>query len=62
MKATKAELRREIQQLRHVGQQLSNVAFNLSQTPDQPRELTVENKKMLKELYKEYDAIKRAER
>jgi hypothetical protein len=54
-KATKAELRQEIRELRFVGLRMSNVCFNLGQhqrTNDQ---------KIMYELSRNWDKIKRAE-
>lgn len=49
----KQELRQEICELRHVGQQMSNVCFNLAQgTKDINREL-------MDQLRKQWDAIQR---
>lgn len=57
-KATKAELRAEIAKLRSVGGRLSNVAFNLSQR----RDGVGDYEDLLHRLYKEWDAIERAEK
>lgn len=59
MKASKKELRREIAELRSVGHQLSNMAFNLSQ---ESVPLDERGRRGFKELYKQWDGIKRAER
>lgn len=61
MKATKKELRQEIQRLRHVGQQFSNMAFNWSQGST-PTQIDMRGKDKLRSLYKEWDSIGRAER
>jgi hypothetical protein len=58
-KATKQELRQEISMLRHIGQQFSNVAFNLSQPSCS---LDGYFRIALSKLYKEWDSIQRAER
>jgi hypothetical protein len=56
MKATKDELRKEITELRHVGKQMANLCFNLCQDENQKR-----GAQDMKSLYRQWDAIKRAE-
>ena len=57
MKATKDQLRKEIESLRHVGQQLSNIAYNLSS-----RNVIDEcAKDSMRRTYREWDAIPRSE-
>jgi hypothetical protein len=57
-KATKSQLRGELCQVRFVGQQMSNLCFNLSQNK------TIEKsvRESMKDLYQKWDAIKRAEK
>ena len=58
MTATKADLRREIKELRNVGQQMSNICFNLAQNKEQP----IRYRDSMDSVRKEWDAIKRAEK
>jgi hypothetical protein len=60
-RATKAQLRNEIERLRHVGQQFSNMAYNLSQG-SQVKAIDQDVKGKFKELYKEWDNIARSEK
>lgn len=57
MKATKAELRQEIEALRRTGLRLANCAYNLSKDDA----LDVRTRGLLDELRCEWDAIARAE-
>lgn len=56
-RATKTALRQEIDELRHVGAQFANIAFNLCQTQDPMRVPW----STMDELRREWDAIKRRE-
>lgn len=56
-KATKQELRQEIDQLRIVGAQMSNLCYNLHQSSAIDTRL----RENMKELYVKWDAIKRSE-
>jgi len=55
MKATKAELATEVTELRRVGAQMANVCFNLSQSPH----MHVDDKKIMAQLVRDWDAVKR---
>lgn len=62
--ATKADLRREIQELREIGGQMSNICFNLGQNAvyeDLGKMVTGRDLVSLRELQQQWDAIKRAE-
>src|SRR6185312_12478083 len=52
-------LREEIRQLRWIGRQMSNLCFNLSQRPGEP--LSQRNAEVMRELYRQWDAIRRTE-
>lgn len=60
-----SELKKEVEQLRHVGHQMANLCYNLSQVSDYPGTgdhcfLVLErNAKTMRELYKAWDAIPR---
>lgn len=54
-RTTKQQLRQEISQLRFIGQQMSNVCFNLAQGA------TDINRELMDQLRREWDAIARAE-
>lgn len=56
--ATKAQLREEISKLRNVGQQMSNLCFNLSQSSDQ----TPDNRSSMDQCRRAWDAIPRSEK
>lgn len=58
-RTTKQQLRQEISQLRFIGQQMSNVCFNLAQDIS-PGRVTV-NRELMDQLRREWDAIARAE-
>lgn len=58
MSATKAELRREIAELRRVGEQLANVAYNYGRSP---LELDEHGRARLRQLQEQWDGIKPAE-
>jgi hypothetical protein len=63
-RATKAQLREEIAELRHVGAQMANVCFNLGQANATIRKLGPECQRAadaMWELRREWDAIKRRE-
>ncbi len=60
-RATKAQLRKEIAALRHVGQKLSNLAFNMGQEAGY-KEVPGPEKAMMRKLQKEWDSIPRSER
>jgi hypothetical protein len=63
MAATKAQLREEIRQLRHVGQQMSNVCFNVGQESSSrsSRILEADIFRCMRTLQKEWDGIPHAE-
>lgn len=56
-RATKAELRQEICELRHVGRQMANACFNLGQG----HTFTQYDRDICDGLRREWDAIKRRE-
>jgi hypothetical protein len=56
-KALKSELRREINNLRRIGEQMSNVCFNLAQD----RNIEARHRVTMDELRRKWDDIKRAE-
>lgn len=56
--ATKAELRQEIAELRHVGNQMSNLCFNLAQDGRQSQV----NRDCMDQCRRNWDAIKRREK
>ena len=58
MKATKAELRREIAELRSVGARMANMCFNWAQ--HEGYRMTVDCQ-LMDQMRREWDAIKRAE-
>jgi hypothetical protein len=55
--ATKLNLRLELDQRRVIGSQMSNLCFNLSQDA----KIEERHRNTMRELYKQWDAIKRAE-
>lgn len=57
MKATKSQLRKEIKDLRKIGLQFSNVAYNITQN----NTLDYVTKGILKNLQIEYDKIDKSE-
>lgn len=57
-KATKAELRQEILELRHVGSQMSNLCFNLAQW----KEGRPQDRQSMDQLRRDWDAVKQRER
>ncbi len=58
MSATKQELRNEILLRHRIGDQMSNVCFNWSQNETR---FSQHEREMMRELYRAWDAIKRAE-
>lgn len=58
MKATKAELRKEIAALRWAGTFLANIAYNLAQDS----KIEERHRQSMRESYKLWDDVKRAER
>lgn len=56
-RATKAELRQEIAELRHVGAQMANLCFNIGQLC----EVKETHLDAMRELFVQWDAIKRRE-
>lgn len=63
-RATKAELRQEIAELRRVGAQMANVCFNLGQEHGAIRKLSPECDQAadcMWDLRRQWDAIKRRE-
>ncbi len=56
--ARKDRLRAEIGDLRHIGEQLANVAFNLAQDDT----LSADRRKMFKQLHQQWDRIPRSEK
>jgi hypothetical protein len=62
--ATKAELRREIKELRFIGSQMANCMFNLSQNvseTDLGKLVSGHDLCVMKDVGRKWDAIKRAE-
>lgn len=57
MRATKSQLRKEIHDLRLVGQQMSNLCFNLSRDDS----IAEHYRDLMDECYKEWDSIERSE-
>ena len=57
--ASKADLRQEIAELRHVGGQMANLCFNLGQLENTI--LTLNRCEILAQLSKNWDAIRRRE-
>ncbi len=57
MRAKKQDLRQEICELRHVGRQMANICFNVSQG----QTLTAVDLEILDALRRQWDAIKRRE-
>ncbi len=62
-KATKAELRREIAELREFGRQMSNLCFNIGQNagPRDSKSIAGPTLGIMYDLSKRWDLIKRAE-
>lgn len=56
---TKKQLREEIDALRYVGQQLSNIAFNMGQETSH-REIEPRVKAQMRDLQRKWDAIPRS--
>lgn len=59
--ATVSELRAEVRELRRIGAQLANIAYNMGQETTQ-YELTPETRKIMRQLQKAWDLIPRSER
>jgi len=57
MKATKAELRRELKERDFIGHLMSNVLYNLKQRTY----INPNDQQLMTDLYQQWDAIKRAE-
>jgi hypothetical protein len=58
-RASKAALRKEIEQLRRAGQQMSNALYNLGQ--ETSRAPDARDKESMRRAVSEWDSIKRAE-
>lgn len=55
--ATKTELRDEIEKLRNIGNQMSNLCYNLAQSSEQ----TLDNRSVMDQCRRAWDGIPRSE-
>lgn len=56
-KVSKADLRQEIAELRHVGGQMANLCFNLSQEGN----ISYDRREVMRRLYRDWDLVARRE-